>query len=199
MAMLLAIPALLKADLHFISFSDIYDPVLAQDAIIRQERGFENDFLALHCAIRKYAPFNMFEIGTCHGTGTIIIKNAIGDGTVYSLELHPDSQGDYHLTMEEIGYRCSLPYIQLFGDSMTYDYTQNFPIDSWFIDGQHDYIHVYYETLQAIRSNPKLIVWHDTDIQEVFQGVLDAFSSSPQYDIYRIIDTRVSFAVKRNL
>lgn len=77
---------------------------------------------------------------------------------------------------------------------MTYDYEQDFPIESWFIDGCHDYQHVYHETVQALKSNPKLIVWHDTDIEDVFQAILDVFSTHDKYNLYRIIDTRISFA-----
>ena len=184
-------------DLRFVNFVDVYDEALAKDAIIRNEQGFENDFLLLHCLIKEYQPSNLFEIGTCEGKGTMIVANAIGDGKVYSLELPPEDQRDFHLEAERIGMYCTLPYVQLFGDSMTFDYTQYFPLDSWFIDGFHDYGHVYYETLQALRSNPILIVWHDTDMDDVFQAVVDAFEDNHGYSIVRVLDTRITYAIKK--
>jgi predicted O-methyltransferase YrrM len=186
----------ISAEVHYIQFNDVFNTELSSDAIIRNEKGFENDFLVIHCLIRQYRPSNLFEIGTCEGAGTMIIKNAIGSGTVYSLEL-PPGESAYALSKESIGSRCSLPFVQLFGNSMSYDYSRNFPIESWFIDGWHDYEHVYYETTQALFSNPLLIMWHDTDIPEIFKAVLDVLEESSQYDVYRVVDTRMTYAVRK--
>lgn len=184
-----------------ISSSLVLSSELKAGAITRNDwPGFYEDFLVIHALIRKYKPANLFEIGTCLGTGTLIIKNAIGNPTVYSLDLPPNVQKEYHFLNERTtGSSCYLPYVQLFGDSLTYNYSQHYPIDSWFIDGQHDYQHVYHESLQAIQSGARLIIWHDTDLPEVLSGLMDAFLSTECYDIYRVEDTRVTYAVKHQI
>lgn len=182
-------------NIHYVNFNQVYDPVLSRNAIVRDERGFENDFLIIDTLIRRYEPKNLFEIGTCEGKGTKIIKNAMQSRPVLSLDL-PPGEGPYQIPLAMIGAKCNLPYTQLFGDSMNYDYTQHFPIDCWFIDGWHDYVHVYYETIQALLSEPILILWHDTDIPEVFDGVIDALETDGRYELYRVVDTRMSYAIK---
>lgn len=192
----------LHADhVFYISKSDILEPSLANTAITRNEfSGFYDDFLVLHCLIKKFQPKNLFEIGTCEGVGTMIIKNAIGSGTVYSLDLPPNVPKEYWFLNEKTtGRKCNLSYVQLFGDSMTYDYAQQYPIDSWFIDGEHDYIHAFYESTQALLSQPSYCFWHDTDIPDIFQAVLDTFGQSSAYNIYRVVDTRITFAIKKDL
>ena len=195
---LLPILAFAESTVSYVTFNDVYDKNLAQDAITRNEHpGFYFDFLVLHCLIRKYSPTSCFEIGTCDGSGTQVIKNAIREGTVYSLELAPEQQREYRLTKERIGSACRLPYIQLFGDSLSYNYAQNYPIDSWFIDGAHDYRHVSYESKQALKSRPKLIVWHDTDIPDVFNAIVDVFKDNKEYKLIRVSDTRVTYAISK--
>jgi predicted O-methyltransferase YrrM len=183
--------------LHFVSHKDIIMAPLTDNAIIRYEADFAEDYLVLHCLVRKYRPSTLFEIGTCEGVGTLILKNALLKGTVYSLDLPLDFPGEYHLTEENLGYRCYMPYEQLFGDSMTYDYSQHYPIDAWFIDGHHDYAHVYHESQEAVKAGSQLIMWHDTDMDPLFQAVLDVFADRHDYDVYRVSDTRVTYAVKR--
>lgn len=188
-------------NIFFLNSVQIITPELKKSAITRNEfKGFYEDFLTLHCLIRKYQPKNLFEIGTCEGVGTMIIKNAIGDATVYSLDLPPGVDKEYHFLNEKTtGAKCKLPYVQLFGDSMTYNYAQHYPLDSWFIDGEHDYKHAFYESTQALLSSPSYCFWHDTDIPEIFRAVLDTFGKSSDYNVYRVVDTRITFAVKKSL
>ena len=189
-----------KGNTVFVTFAQVYDRELARDAILNESfPGFKEDYLLLHCLVRKYRPRNFFEIGTCEGEGTLIIKNAIGAGLVYSLELPPHllQQTDYKFLVQRIGIRCYLPYIQCYGDSMTYNYTQHFPIEGWFIDGQHDYVHAFHESKQAILSNAHLIIWHDSDIPEVFQAIIDAFSENTMYTVFRVQDTRITYALRK--
>ncbi len=190
-----------RDNVFFIDSSQVLESTLKKGAITRNEfKGFYDDFLVLHCLVKKYKPVNLFEIGTCEGVGTMIIKNAMGAGTVYSLDLPPNVIKEYHFLNElTTGGRCTLPYIQLFGDSMTYNYKQHFPIDSWFIDGEHDYAHAFYESFQALLSCPSTCFWHDTDIPEIFEAVLDTFGQSNDYNVYRVLDTRITFAVKKSL
>ncbi len=178
----------------FITSSAIITSELSTNAIIRQEPGFEKDFLVLHCLIKKNRPRKLLEIGTCQGYGTLIMANACPTCSIISLDLPPNSP-PFFLKPSDIGRKCTRPYQQVYGDSLTYDYAQHFPIDAWFMDGAHDYVHVKHETEQAVKSNAKLIVYHDTDIQEVLEAIVDALDGT-EYKIYRITDTRVSYAIK---
>lgn len=188
-------------NVFFINSNDIITPELMSNAITRNEFfGFFEDFSVLHCLIKKYQPKSLFEIGTCEGVGTMIIKNAMGTGTLYSLELPPNIPKQYFFLNEQTtGAKCSLPYVQLFGDSMTYDYAKHYPIDSWFIDGEHDYAHAFHESTEALLSNPSTCFWHDTDIPDIFQAVLDTFGKSNDYHVYRVTDTRITYAIKKQL
>lgn len=190
-----------KENVFFINSSAVLQPDLMKNAITRNDWvGFYEDYLVLHCLIKKHQPISLFEIGTCLGDGTLIIKNAIGEGTVYSLDLPPGMPKQYHfLNAHTTGSHCTLPYIQLFGDSLTYDYTQHYPLDSWFIDGEHDYAHAFHESAQALASNPRACYWHDTEIPDIFRAVLDTFGQSEEYNVYRVVDTRVSYAIKKTL
>jgi predicted O-methyltransferase YrrM len=186
--------SLLSTTLEFITSDAVITPQLSANAIIRQEAGFETDFLVLHCLIKKYQPKNLFEVGTCQGYGTLIMANACPSCSIISLDLPPQT-APFFLKPADIGRKCNRPFRQVFGDSISYNYSQHFPIDAWFIDGAHDYEHVKHETQVAIKSNAQLIVYHDTDISEVLQAIVDALEGS-EYTIYRITDTRVSYAIK---
>lgn len=180
--------------INFITSAEVITPELSQNAIIRQEAGFEKDFLVLHCLIKKAAPKVIFEVGTCEGYGTLIMANASPSTSIISLDLPPHT-APFFLRPESIGWKCRKPYHQVFGDSMHYNYEQHFPIDAWFLDGAHDYEHVKHETIEAIKSGAKLIVYHDTDIDEVLQAIVDTLKDTA-YKIYRVTDTRVSYATK---
>lgn len=183
-------------------FYNIYDEWMAEGAILNEEfTGFSNDYLLLHCLILKYQPKTLFEIGTNCGTGTNIICNAMKsycpDYRVFSLDLpteiiHGSLRQD---DVDRVGVNCKFPYIQLCGNSMTYDYLKHYPIDGWFIDGEHIYENVRYESIQAFLSKPKLIVWHDTDIPEVLKAIQEV--TPKNYQLYRIIGTRISYSIPK--
>jgi len=174
-----------------ITHDRVAKPPYANNAILRKDPNFIDDFLMLHSLLRMAEPKSVFEIGTCTGEGTLIVKNAVGDAVVYSLDL-PIGQSSYDLPVA--GAVCYLPYVQLFGDSSNFDYSAHFPIDAWFIDGSHDYVHVLHETKEALKSNPSLIVWHDADIAEVLRGIKEGLSQS-NFLLYRVADTRIAFAI----
>lgn len=186
--------SIISKPLEYITSNAIITRDLAYDAIIRNEPGFETDFLVLHCLIKKYQPKKLFEVGTCQGYGTLIMANACPTCAIISLDLPPHTP-PFHLKPSDIGRMCKGRYQQVFGESLTYNYKQHFPIDAWFLDGAHDYIHVKHETEQALQSEAILIVYHDTDIPEVLQAIVDVLQDT-KYKIYRITDTRVSYAVK---
>ena len=183
-------------------FEDLYDAEICADAIINDEyHGFKQDYLMLHLLLRKYKPKTVFEIGTNCGTGTKIIKNAVGrNAEVYSLDLptelahislqHPINEGKG----DSVGHKCNLPFTQLRGDSMKYDFSK-FPCEAYFIDGEHDYDHPHHETKEVLKNNPKIIIWHDSDIKEVYEAIVHAFDGDKKYQLYRIEDTRIAYAV----
>lgn len=182
---------------------DIITEDLASGAIFNDAmQGFRDDYLVLHCLVKKYPIKRLFEIGTNLGRGTRILKNAIGTGTVISLDLpselasmslqHPETEG-----VGKLGQLCDLPYIQVYGDSQTFKYDNYLPLDAFFIDGEHTYTHVFAETQKAIKCEPKLIVWHDSDMPQVNNAITDSFAYQNDYDLYRVTDTRIAYAVRK--
>ena len=198
-------------------YKDIITPELLEGCIDHNPmEGFLEDYRTLHCLIRKYQPKTFFEIGTCRGEGLNVICNANKNMAVYSLDL-PNDQADkslQHPTKQsdvvKVGGLCRFPYTQLFGDSLEFDYS-NYRCEGFFIDGEHDELHAYEETAAILKFIPKLIVWHDSDIKEVYEGIEKAFDGiqchepfkNPRsikefYDIYRVVDTRILYAVRKD-
>lgn len=190
------------------TFADVFDANVAEDAILNEEHpGFKEDYLVLHCLLRKYDPKSVFEIGTNMGTGTNIICNAVKEAVVETLDLPSDK---VHSSMiregrDYTGYNCHGVFSQVRGDSMTFNYRPH-KSEAYFIDGEHDYDHPLHETKKVLEQDPKLIVWHDTDIAEVAQAIQDAFAAeingtpnygNENYNLYRITDTRITYAVRK--
>jgi predicted O-methyltransferase YrrM len=184
-------------------FADIYDPETAKDAILNEEfHGFKEDYLVLHCLLRKFKPKSVFEIGCNMGTGTNIICNALPDAKVYSLDLptelahislqHPISEGKG----DRVGSKCTRPFTLLRGDSLIFDYSK-YPCEAYFIDGEHDFEHPFFETTEILKLKPKLIIWHDSDIPEVAEAISLSFVEIKGYKFYRVIDTRMAYAVRK--
>lgn len=185
------------------SFHDIYTDELAAGAIINNRHpGFGADYLALHCLLRKYDIKSCFEIGTHVGWGTQIIKNAIGeDSQVYSLDLPDESafMSEQHPTRNPngtTGSKCKLPYTQLYGDSRTFDYSK-YPVEAYYCDAEHSYENVFRETTAMIKMKPRLIVYHDADSENVYNAIVDSFGDNDEYELRRIIDTRILYAIKK--
>jgi hypothetical protein len=184
--------SLFATNVVYINQDTICKDIYIENAILRKDKLFIDDFLTIHALIKIVNPTSIFEIGTCTGEGTLIIKNAIGTGTVYSLEL-PADQSSYDL--KNITNVCHLSYKQLIGNSMTIKYSDYYPLKSWFIDGAHDYVHVHYETQQALQSKPDIIIWHDADIPEVMLAIQDGLEQDPLYQLFRVKNTRIAFSV----
>lgn len=186
------------------NYNEIVTPNLANGAIINNEYyGFVEDYLVLHCLLRIYKPKTFLEVGCNKGTGTNIIKNALGaESEVYSLDLptelahislqHPISEGKGDC----VGENCKLPFTLLRGDSMLFDFSQ-YPCEGYFVDGEHDFDHPFRETTEIVKLRPNLIVWHDSDIECVNKAITEAMQDQP-YDVYRVTDTRIAYAVKKS-
>ncbi len=191
---------------HVINYSLVVNNELLEGNIDNNDfEGFVFDYRVLHCLIRHYKPKRFLEVGCNMGVGTKIIKNAIGDGEVFSLDLptelahkslqHPISEkkGD------KVGSLCDSPFTLLRGDSMTFDYSQLYPIDGWFIDGEHDFEHPNHEAKEAIKSGAKLIIFHDANIECVDHAIRDAFTNNTDYNVFRVFDTRICYAVRKDI
>lgn len=187
-----------------IKSTDIITPELEEGAIYNDEfTGFHEDYLVLHCLIKKYKPKSVFEIGTNMGTGTKIIKNANPEAVVFSLDLptelahislqHPISEGKG----DRVGHKCDLPFIQLRGDSQSFDFSK-YPAEAYYIDGEHTEQNVYTETIQVLKQDPNLVVYHDSDMDAVYYGITKGFIGyTGKYNLYRVEDTRITYAIKK--
>lgn len=184
-------------------YKDIVTKELLQGAIENNEYiGFREDYHILHCLLRIHNPKSVFEIGTNMGTGTQIIKNAVPYAEVFSLDLptelahvslqHPINEGKG----DSVGNKCKLPFTQLRGDSMLFNYSK-YPCEAYFIDGEHDFIHANHETKEVLKNNPKIIIWHDSDMEPVYDAILEAFDGNTKYDLFRVIDTRIAYALRK--
>lgn len=186
-----------------LKYNDIVTPELLEGAVEHYSEGYVSDYHILHCLLKKYQPKTFLEIGTHIGTGTKIIKNALGPGSVvYSLDLLPEqaAKSAMHPTSEgrnqAVGSACDLPFIQLLAtDSLEFDYSELPNIEGFFIDADHDYDHPYHETLIALKHNPKIIIWHDADAPQVSQAIFDAIDGKG-YVLIRVENTRMAFAIK---
>jgi hypothetical protein len=194
-----------------IPYDEVVTPGLSKGAVKRRDfPGFREDYLVLHCLIRAHRPERFFEIGTSIGRGTKVICRAIssrrlrpdtGD-RVFSLDVPPGTDPTVIYPEAEDGHPDKAgklnpyPYTQLFGDSKSFDASPYLPLDGWFIDGKHDYEYARADTLLALTADPRLIVWHDFQIDGVEQGARDSMAEHPEYRLMRVADTRVAFAVR---
>jgi hypothetical protein len=173
-----------------ITSKEIITTELSSRAIINDEfKGFREDYLVIHCLLRKWNPRTLFEIGTNHGRGTKIMKNAVSECKIFTLDIKEYAGG-------WIDFDC----VKLIGDSTNFDYSPYYPIESWFIDGDHTYKNVYKETEEAIKSEATYIIYHDSDIHEVYTAIVDSFKSfdsENRWDLYRVEDTRIAYAIKK--
>lgn len=187
------------------TFNGIYDEKLAEGAIINDRmEGFREDYLVLHCLLRKYNIKSCFEVGTHVGFGTKIIKNALGENSeVYSLDL-PDEKADVSLQhpLSEgkpgVGVECDLPVTFLRGDSRFFDYGK-YRCEGYYIDGEHEFENVRVEVSEIIKQFPKIIILHDVDMPPVYHGVLHGMSGSDNYEFYRVVDTRIGYLLKKEV
>ena len=194
-----------------IEFHSLATPALSRGASLRNDfPGFREDYLALHCLIRKYQPERFFEIGTSSGRGTKVICRAMSRRRVwpdtrervFSLDVPPGTDPSIRYPGGEDGHpartgsKNPYPYTQVFGDSLTFDVSRYLPIDGWFIDGKHDYEHAVSETRTALATDPLIIVWHDMQIDGVLEGATDAMRAAPSYDLRRVSGTRIGYAVR---
>lgn len=174
-----------------------------EGAIMHYHDPFKEDYMLLHCLLRSVNPTSVFEIGCNEGVGTEIICNAVPSAKVYSLDLplelshlskqHPSSEGKGD---DKVGWRCKLPFTLLLGDSMLFDYSK-YPCEAYFIDGEHTFVNVRSETKAVLKQNPKIVIFHDADMPEVWDGIVDAIMGREDYELTRVVDTRIAYLKRK--
>ena len=184
-----------------VEYNEIVKEDLIQNAIINTEFiGFKEDYLVIHCLLSEWKPKKIFEIGTCTGAGCMIMHNASPESKIITLDI------------VKCGPMCPPIVEKIVCDSLIYDYSKHYPIDCWFIDGHHVYENAYKETSEAIKSSAKYIIYHDADIEGVYNGIMDSFkdsNTSDNYDLYQVVNpphiysstgnnvTRIVYAIKK--
>lgn len=174
--------------------------------------GFLEDYRVLSCLLKIYKPKSLFEIGTNIGSGINVMAAALPGLKIFSLDLDYETMKlnskQYPIGKngeDRVGSGAKVPYTQLRGDSMNFDYSK-YPCDAYFIDGEHDYDHPFKESCDVLRTLPKLIIWHDADMEPVCNAILNALSDNTNqlerppiqdYTLYRVTDTRIAYAVKK--
>jgi hypothetical protein len=194
-----------------IAFVAIVTKKLRKDAVIRTDfSGFREDYLVLHCLLKKYNPKTLMEIGTSSGRGTKVICNALAtnnpakDVKVFSIDVPPNTDPSIIYPQHEDGHPvkagmdCDLPFVQLFGDSQNFDFRPFYPLEAWFIDGKHSFAFAKNDTVTALLANPKLIIWHDLQIDEVYEAVVEVMSQRTDYDVFWVANSRVGYAIRND-
>lgn len=195
-----------------ISFKEIVRLPYSKGTVIRSDfPGFKEDYLVVHSLIKKYRPKTFMEIGTSTGRGTKVICNAMGlkrfrrnrEGVkVFSIDVPPGTDpkviypGAEDGHPDKAGKYCRLPYTQIYGNSLDFDFSPYYPIEGWFIDGKHDYKYAKNDTGLALKSDPIIVIWHDVDIQGVGEAVVEVMSKYDNYDLFRVVGTRIAYAVR---
>ena len=206
---------------EIISYESVVTPPFSEHALLRNDfPGFQEDYLVLHALIRRYRPSRFLEIGTSTGRGTNVICHATGlrkrrniwgavwpplHSKVYSIDvpvgtdpsiIYPEGEDGHP---KKPGTECAYRYVQLYGDSTEFDFRPYYPLDGWFVDGKHNFEYVRRDTLQALKSEPRIIVWHDMQIEEVKEAVLAVIKEKGQaYHLYQVEKTRMAFAARRD-
>lgn len=176
------------------------DVVHFENKVINNEFvGFKEDYLVIYHLLSLWKPKKIFEIGTNTGMGCAVMHDASPESEITTLDVR------------ECGPLCPMVVKKVVGDSMIYDFTPHHPIDCWFIDGNHTYENVYKETMEAIKSESKYVIYHDADLKIIYDGIMDSFrdNTEDEYDLYQVIEppfiysstkknvTRISYAIRK--
>ena len=189
------------------TYNDIVTEELLQNTLDHNvHTGFLEDYRVISCLLKIHKPKSLLEIGTNVGGGINVMKTALPELDLYSLDLDYETMcknsKQYPIGEngeDRVGSAARFPYTQLRGDSLTFDYSKN-PCEAYFVDGEHDFVHAHEETKAILANKPKLIIYHDADMEEVFNGIVAGFVMSGEadhYNIYRVVDTRILYAVRK--
>jgi len=183
-----------------------------------------NESLAISCVVYLFNPLKIFEIGTYDGFSTYhLMMNSADNAKIYTLNLPVDTKqpnqnitrrstteyyGDNltHLELFKRGIgviykNCpqSNKVTQLFGDSLTYDFSSHKgSIDLFFIDGGHSLECIAKDTENAMSclSENGIIIWHDFNIQhkDIYEFLM---KFSRKNKLFWIENTRLAVYFKK--
>jgi hypothetical protein len=188
-----------------IHYEDVVNNVLLVGTLDHNVfQGFLEDYRTLSCLLKEYKPNSVFEVGTNVGSGINVMAAALPLAKIYSLDL------DYETMMlnskqypigpngeDRVGSAARVQYTQLRGDSLTFDYSA-YPCEAYYVDGEHDYDHPFKETKEILKQKPKIVIYHDADIPEVFKGIVDGGAEDDDYVLFRVEGTRIAFYLHKN-
>lgn len=160
------------------------------------------ELLAINAIVTRFAPRNIFEIGTYDGRTTLnLAANAPRGSTVYTLDLPPGTikMPKANTVGERFRGASYEPNIaQLYGNSLSYDFS-NYQgmIDLVFVDAGHGYEYVASDTrraLELIRGRQGIILWHDYGFEPgVTRAVDELFSELRGAQVFAVIrETRLA-------
>ncbi len=166
------------------------------------------ELTAINAIVGRFAPCNIFEIGTYDGRTTLnLVANAPPGSTVFTLDLPPGT-----IEMPKAGaagerfrgtpYESSI--VQLFGDSLSYDFSQyRGMMDLVFVDASHHYKHATHDTktaLELIRGRQGIVLWHDYGFAPgVTRAVDELFSETRDAQVFAVIrETRLACLITRS-
>jgi hypothetical protein len=180
-----------------------------------------DELLILATVTKVLSPTNVFEIGTYNGRTTAILAlNAPASGTVFTLDLPPNTSVDDSRATEYIDTdlqlvkrrggsnfiaelkledRCK----QLYGDSMQFDPTPyQGSIELGFIDGAHALPYVRNDTIKmaTMMADRGLVFWHDYGGKGRFRGLAEYLETlCREVPIYRVLGTTLAWAPASSL
>ena len=187
------------------TYNDIVTPELLEGTLDHDVHpGFKEDYRILSCLLKIYKPATICEIGTNVGGGINVMAAALPTAKIYSLDLdyatmmHNSKQYPIGPNGEDrVGSAAKVPYTQLRGDSLTFDYSK-YPCEAAYVDGEHTKKHAQHEISELIKVGTKLIIAHDCDMSEVWEGFQNAIKeTSVSYELFRVSDTRIGYAVRK--
>jgi hypothetical protein len=186
------------------TFSDICTPELMEGAWIHDAYiGFKEDYSVLNCLLRIHKPKTIWESGTNVGSGINVMATALPDAKIYSLDLDYETMRKDSLQYpldengnDRVGTFAQFPYTQLRGDGRTFDYSK-YPCEAAYIDSEHTTEMVTIETNAMIANGTKLIIFHDSNMPEVWAGIIEGTGKTKGYDLCRVTDTRIAYLLKK--
>ncbi len=114
--------------------------------------------------ISSFDPKVILEIGTYLGWGAASLKTACPHATVYSLDVKINVSANNPITENTIGYffkKKRISIMQLWGDSLFFNFKSIPNPDVIYIDGNHSYKYVYNDLEKSSKIVKKCIVVDD--------------------------------------
>jgi protein-L-isoaspartate O-methyltransferase len=109
---------------------------------------------------------SILEIGTWSGYTALLMWLLPGVKRIKSVDIHEGMGKTYNHATHVLSpkefyghFFKGTPVDLVFCDSLEYKDDETY--DMIFIDGAHDYEHVYHDSMFALSKKPKVIVWHD--------------------------------------